>query len=93
MFVNQLLLVKGYSQLYYLPHAKKNNNADFRYKSLKSWKIDNIDLTQKFTLLIFTYWLLPIFIDWLLRVYNADTHLPRTPSVDPCSWSVIFFDF
>ena len=28
--------------------------ADFRYKSLKSWKIDNIDLTQQFSLSIFT---------------------------------------
>ena len=28
--------------------------ADFRYKSLKSWKIDNIDLTQQFRLSIFT---------------------------------------
>ena len=58
------------------------NNGVFRYKSLslpfKSWKIDNIvDLTQQFTLSIFNYlryqstkitWLLPIFIDWLLRV-------------------------
>ena len=28
--------------------------ADFRYKSLKPWKIDNIDLTQQFSLSIFT---------------------------------------
>ena len=28
--------------------------ADFRYKSLKSWKIDNTDLTQQFSLSIFT---------------------------------------
>ena len=50
--------------------------ADFRYKSIKSWKIDNMDLTQQFSLSIFTdfryqsikiTWLLPIFIDWLLR--------------------------
>ena len=50
--------------------------ADFRYKSIKSWKIDNIDWTQQFTLSIFAdfcyqsikiTWLLPIFIDWLLR--------------------------
>ena len=50
--------------------------ADFRYKSIKSWKIDNIDLTQQSSLSIFTdfryqsikiTWLLPIFIDWLLR--------------------------
>ena len=53
--------------------------ADFRYKSLKPWKIDNIDLTQQFSLSIFTdfryqsikiTWLLSIFIDWLLRVFR-----------------------
>ena len=46
--------------------------AGFSYKSLKSWKIDNIDLTQQFSLSIFTdfryqsikiTWLLLIFID------------------------------
>ena len=47
--------------------------AYFRYKSLKSWKIDNIDLTQQFSLSIFTdfryqsikitVWLLQIFLD------------------------------
>ena len=51
--------------------------AGFRYKSLKSWKIDDIDLTQRFSLSIFTdfryktvkiTWLLPIFIDSQLRV-------------------------
>ena len=35
-------------------HAKKTTMADFRYKSLKSWKIDNIDLTQQFGSSIFT---------------------------------------
>ena len=57
--------------------CQKTTMADFRYKSLKSWKIDNIDLTQQFSLSIFTdfryqsikiTWLLPIYIDWLLRV-------------------------
>ena len=46
--------------------------AGFSYKSLKSWKIDNIDLTQQVSLSIFTdfryqsikiTWLLLIFID------------------------------
>ena len=46
--------------------------ADIRYKSLKSWKIGNIDLTQHFSLSIFTDfryqsikipWLLPISVD------------------------------
>ena len=57
--------------------CQKTTMADFRYKSLKSWKIDNIDLTQQFRLSIFTdfryqsikiSWLLPIYIAWLLRV-------------------------
>ena len=69
-----------FSQLYYLAYAKRTTMADFRYKSLKSWKMDDIDLTQQFSLSIFTdfryqsikiTWLLPIFIDWLLRVYNS----------------------
>ena len=50
----------------------KQQCRTYRYKSLKSWKIDNIDLTQQFSLSIFTdfryqsikiTWLLPIFID------------------------------
>ena len=78
MFVEQLIFVEVFSQLYYLTHAKKQTMADFRYKSINSWKIDNIDLTQQSSLSIFTdfryqsikiTWLLPIFIDWLLRVY------------------------
>ena len=77
MFVDQLLLVDVFSQLYYLTYAKKQQCRTYRYKSLKSWKIDNIDLTQQFSLSIFTdfryqsikiTWLLPIYIDWLLRV-------------------------
>ena len=43
MFVDQLLLVDVFSQLNI--YAQKKTMADFRYKSLKSWKIDNIDLT------------------------------------------------
>ena len=45
-FVDQLLLVNVFSQVYYLTHAKKTTMADFRYKSLRSRKIDNIDLTH-----------------------------------------------
>ena len=72
MFVDQLF-VDMFSQLYYLTYAKKQpQRRDFRYKSLKLWKIDNIDLTQQFSLSIFTdfryqsikiTWLLPTFID------------------------------
>ena len=80
MFVEQLIFVDVFSQLYYPIHAKKTTMADFRYKSIKSWKVDNIDLTQQFSLSIFTDfryqsikipWLLPIFIDWLLRAFSV----------------------
>ena len=55
MFVDQLLLVDVFSQLYYLTeNATKQQGRTYRYKSLKSWKIDNIDLTQQFSLSIFT---------------------------------------
>ena len=53
-FVDQLLLVNVFSQVYYLTHAKKTTMTDFRYKSLRSRKIDNIDLTQQLSLPIFT---------------------------------------
>ena len=36
MFVDQLLLVDAFSQLYCLSHAKKTTLAEFDYKSLKS---------------------------------------------------------
>ena len=71
-FVDQLLLVNVFSQVYYLTHAKKTTMANFRYKSLRSRKIDNIDLTQPLSLPIFTDFryqsikitcLLPILID------------------------------
>ena len=64
--------------------------ADFRYKSLNSWKIDNIDLTKHFSLSIFTdfrfqsikiTWLLSIFFYCLLRVvvrYSVQGHPLRT---------------
>ena len=60
--------------------CQKTTMADFRYESIKSWKVDNIDLTQQFRLSIFTdfryqsikiTWLLPIFIDWLLRAFSV----------------------
>ena len=55
MFVDQLLLVDVFSQLYYLTeYATKQQGQTYRYKSLKPWKIDNIDLTQQFVLSIFT---------------------------------------
>ena len=60
-----------------MPIKTRQQCRTYRYKSLKSWKIDNIDLTQQFSLSIFTdfryqsikiTWLLSIFIDWLLLV-------------------------
>ena len=55
MFVDQLLLVDVFSQLHYLTYAKKQQCRAYRYKSLKSWKIDIVDLTQQFSSSIFTY--------------------------------------
>ena len=61
--------------------CQKTTMADFRYKSLKPWKIDNIDLTQQFSLSIFSdfryqsikiTWLLPISIDWLIRALHHE---------------------
>ena len=50
MFVDQLLLVDVHSQPAVLFNlSQKTTMADLRYKSLKSWKIDNIDLTQQFS--------------------------------------------
>ena len=49
MFVDQLLLVDVFSQLYYLTSAKKTTVLDLLYESLKSWTIDNIDFTQQFS--------------------------------------------
>ena len=90
MFVDQLLLVDVFSQLYYLTVAKKQQCRTYRYKSLRSWKIDNIDLTQQFDFSIFTNfryqsikitWLLsipmiPTFIDCLLREKGKELDLP-----------------
>ena len=51
MFVDQLLLVNVFSLL---SNSCQKTMADVRYKSLKSLKIDNIDLIQQFSLSIFT---------------------------------------
>ena len=72
----------------YLTHANWTTTADVRYKSLKLSKIDFIDLTQQFSLSIFTEFryqsikitrLLPIFID--TNFYRLTTaglkHAPR----------------
>ena len=70
MFVDQLLLVDVFSQLYYLTYAKKTIMSDFRYKRLKLWKIHNIDLTQQFSLSIFTdFRYQSIKIPWLLSIF------------------------
>ena len=54
MFVDQLLLVDVFSQLYYVTYVKKQQCRTYRYKSIKSRKIDNIDLTQQFSLSVST---------------------------------------
>ena len=78
MFVDQLLLVDVFSQLY----AKKNNNVGLtRYKWLKKWKIHNIDLTQQFSLSIFTdFRYQSIKITWLLSIFmDNDFYRLTTP--------------
>ena len=54
MFVDQLLLGDVFSAVLFNSCQISTTVADFRYKSLKSRKIDNIDLTQQFSLSIFT---------------------------------------
>ena len=49
MFVDQLLLVDVFSQLYYVTYVNKQQCRTYRYKSIKARKIDNIDLTQQFS--------------------------------------------
>ena len=67
MFVDQLLLVYVFSQLWYLTYAKKQQCRTYRYKSLKSWKIDNIYLTQQLSLSILTdFRYQSIKMTWLL---------------------------
>ena len=53
----------------------------YRYKSLKSWKIDNIDLTQQFSLSIFTdFRYKSIKITWLLSFFiDTDFYRLTTP--------------
>ena len=53
MFVDQLLLVDVFSQLYSLTYAKQQQCRTYRYRSLKARKIDTTDLTQQFSLSIF----------------------------------------
>ena len=57
--------------------CQKTTMADFRYKSIKSWKIDNIDLTQQFSLSIFTdFRYQSIKITWLLPSFYRYRFLP-----------------
>ena len=69
MFVDHLSLVDVFSQLYYLTWAKKKTTkAGFRYKSLKSWEIDNISIFTDFRSPIKKkhFNLYRLLIDWLL---------------------------
>ena len=81
MFVEQLIFVEVFSQLYYLTHAKKITMADFHYKSIKSWKINNIDLTQQSSLSIFTdFHYQSIKITWMLLIFiDNDFYRLSTP--------------
>ena len=83
MFVDQLLLVDVFSQLCYLTDAKKTKQQrwTYRYKSLKSWKIDYIDLIKQFSLSIFTnFRYQSIKITWLLSIFiYTDFYRLTTP--------------
>ena len=72
MFVEQLIYPSIVFSAVLSNSCQKTTMADLRYKSIKSWKIDNIGLTQQFSLSISTDFryqsikitgLLPIFID------------------------------
>ena len=45
MFVEQLIFVDVVFSAVLSNSCQKTTMADFRYKSIKSWKVDNIDLT------------------------------------------------
>ena len=63
MFADQLLLVDANL-------CQKSTMADFRYIPLKSWKIDNIDLTHQFSISIFNdFHCQSIKITWLLSIF------------------------
>ena len=84
MFVDQLSLVDVFSQQYVLFNwcqKTKQQCWTYRYKSLKSWKIDNIDLTQQFSLSIFTdFRYKSIKITWLLSIFiDTDFYRLTTP--------------
>ena len=83
-----------FSWVYFFSAVLSSSRQKNNYKSLKSWKIDDIDLTQRFSLSIFTdfcyktikiTWFLPIFIDSLLRVElipaNKTTILSPEPAL------------
>ena len=61
-----------------------------RYKSLKSWEIDNIDLTQQLSLSIFTdFHYQSIKITWLLSIFiDTDFYRLPTPGRMPMLWKL-----
>ena len=70
MFVDQLLLVDVFSQLYYVTYVNKQQCRTYRYKSIKARKIDNIDLTQQFSPSVSTdFRYQSIKITWLLSIF------------------------
>ena len=64
--------------------CQKNTMADFGYKSLRLWKIDNIDLTKQFSLPIFTdFRYQSIKITWLLQIFiDTDFYRLTTPGIN-----------
>ena len=70
MFVDQLLPVDVFSQPYFPGLMARKTTLDFRCNSLKSWNIDNNDLTQLYSLSIFTDFRYFLSIDYSGIVTN-----------------------
>ena len=80
------LLISCYSWTCFLgcTYAKKQQCRTYCYKSLKSWKIDNIDFTRQFSLSIFTdFRYKSIKITWLLSIFiDTDFYRLTTPGIN-----------
>ena len=76
MFVDHLLLVDVFSELYLCQNTTMSD--------LLLWKIDNVDLTRQFSLSIFTdFRYKSIKITWLLSIFNdTDFYRLTTPGIN-----------
>ena len=86
-FLFLCLLISYYSWMCFLSCTiwlmpkKKQRCRTYRYKSLKSWKDDNIDLTQQFSISISTdFRYQSIKITWLISIFiDTDFYRLTTP--------------